>query len=124
MSGFGYSEILTSYLIPFAKSLFGNQAIFHQDNAATHRTFHCMNLMNISHLRTIKAPAYSPDLNPIELMWADMKNFIAECRCQNDDDVNAAISAYASTVTPEKCTNWINHMKHYVSTVSMKYLNT
>ena len=47
-------------------------------------------------------------------MWADLKGFVAECRCQNNEDVNAAIRAYATTVTPEKCNNWIDHLKNYV----------
>ena len=47
-------------------------------------------------------------------MWADLKGFVADCRCQNNDDVNATIRAYALTVTHEKCNNWINHMKNYV----------
>ena len=44
-----------------------------------------------------------------------MKNFVADCRCQNNQDANAAIRAYAATVTPEKCNNWIDHLKNYVN---------
>ena len=50
-------------------------------------------------------------------MWADLKGFVADCRCQNNEDVNAAIRAYATTVTPEKCNNWIREVNfHYVNT--------
>lgn len=49
-----------------------------------------------------------------KLMWSDMKSFIADYRCQNNEEANAAIRAYSATVTPEKCNNWIDHLKNYV----------
>ena len=58
-----------------------------------------------------------------KLMWSDMKNFVADCRCRNSDDVHLAIRAYASTVTPEKCNNWIDYIKNYVNLeISFKFL--
>ncbi len=63
-----YSQILSDYLIPFARRLFGNNAFLHQDNASTHRTPHCRQLIRVSGLNYIKAPAYSADLNPIEVI--------------------------------------------------------
>ena len=45
MDGYGYYQILADYLIPFAKRLYGNEAILHQDNAPTHCFFQCKNLL-------------------------------------------------------------------------------
>jgi hypothetical protein len=67
MSGWGFAQILGDYLIPFAKRLFGNNAILHMDNATTHKTPACKALLRASGLTYIKAPAYSADLNPIEV---------------------------------------------------------
>ena len=47
-------------------------------------------------------------------MWSDLKNFMADCRCQNNDEANASIRNYAETVTPEKCSNWISNLRNYV----------
>lgn len=55
------------YLIPFAKNMFGNDAILHHDNASTHRAHQCSELIRNCNLISIKAPPYSPDLNPIEV---------------------------------------------------------
>ena len=67
MDGNGYKQILTEYLIPFAKAMYGNDALLHQDNASTHRAQKCTEILRICKLTNIKAPAYSPDLNPIEV---------------------------------------------------------
>ena len=48
-------------------------------------------------------------------MWSDLKKFMADCRCQNNDEANASIRNYAETVTPEKCSNWISHLRNYVN---------
>ncbi len=64
MSGWGFAQILGDYLIPFAKRLFGNNAILHMDNATTHKTPACKAILRASGLTYINAPAY---LNPIEV---------------------------------------------------------
>jgi hypothetical protein len=48
-------------------------------------------------------------MNPIEKLWADLEEFIANCRCQNDDQVLYAIGRFGELLTPEKCINWIDH---------------
>ena len=65
MNGNGYKQILIEYLIPFAKTMYGNNAVLHQDHASTHRAQQCTELLRICQLANIKAPSYSPDLNPI-----------------------------------------------------------
>jgi hypothetical protein len=42
-----------------------------------------------------------------------LKEFLSNCRCQNNEQVFAAIEQFSSLVTPEKCTNWINHVIDY-----------
>ncbi len=41
----GYLEILTNNQIPFALNTFGNDAVLLQDNAATHRTAACRDIL-------------------------------------------------------------------------------
>ena len=61
-----------------------------------------------------KAPAKSPDLNPIELVWAPLKRLIAKKPNSNDDEVFAAASLFWSELTPAKCSAYINHMVNRV----------
>jgi transposase len=69
MNSDGYTQILIDYLIPFAKKMYGKNAILHHDNASTHRAAICTQILNKANVFSIKAPPYSPDLNPVEVFF-------------------------------------------------------
>lgn len=48
------------------------------DNAAFHRSQRTKDLIESAHCRVIFLPPYSPDLNPIEKFWANMKRWIKD----------------------------------------------
>jgi transposase len=66
---------------------------------------------NSLNLMQIKAPANSPDLNPIELVWADMKREIRSKMCTSLDEIKEAIGIYWRALTPEKCAIFIGSLK-------------
>lgn len=47
-----------------------------QDNAPSHASAFTKGVIRIGGLRVIEWPPYSPDLNPIETIWDDMKDYI------------------------------------------------
>ena len=54
------------------------------DNAAFHRKKKLQNLARRHGLRLLFLPAYSPDFNPIEKSWANMKRYIVDSlSCSN-----------------------------------------
>jgi transposase len=63
----------------------------------------------------------SPDLNPIEWLWADMKRFVRKRLCKNEDELIQAILDFRKTITPEMCTNYILKLKEVI--VEIKKLN-
>jgi hypothetical protein len=69
LNGQGYFVILANHLIPFAKSYYGNDAILYQDNSAIQKEA----LLISNNLIWERGPPYSPDMNPIEKLWADLK---------------------------------------------------
>ncbi len=46
------------------------------DNAAFHKSQKTLELVNAAGCELVFLPAYSPDLNPIEKFWADLKKKI------------------------------------------------
>lgn len=51
-------------------------------------------------------PPYSPDLNPIEKMWAKMKSILRKWRIRIKDKLITAIPQALNLVTPSDCQGW------------------
>ena len=53
-------------------------------------------------------PAYSPDYNPIELLFSKVKLKIKEMEVEyNEMDTETIVLAAFSTVTPDDCEAWV-----------------
>ena len=59
----------------------------------------------------IKSPPLSPDLNPIEMVWNEMKNYVKKQKCKKQSDYEIAISDFKSNLTPDRCKNYIDRLK-------------
>lgn len=71
------------------------------------------NLLSHKHAQTVELisaagatarflPAYSPDLNPIEMMWSKVKALLRKAEARTHTDVLAAISSALRAVTAKK----------------------
>ena len=54
-------------------------------------------------------PKYSPDLNPIEQVFAKLKHLLRKAAARTDDAVCAAIGEILGTFTPEECANYFRN---------------
>ena len=54
-----------------------NTIIFMQDGAPCHRSKIVKKFLEENHVTTLDWPGNSPDLNPIENLWAKMKDLVA-----------------------------------------------
>ena len=98
-------------MYPFVTNSFNGQAVLHQDNDPKHSSKLCVNALEDAKIIWAKSPPQSPDLNPIEMLWADTKRFIRKQCCWNITDVQNAIAVFHRALTPEKCKNYIDRMK-------------
>lgn len=56
-------------------------------------------------------PAYSPDLNPIEKVFAKLKHLLRKLARRTKDDVLHAIAEILDTYTPEECANYPRQLR-------------
>lgn len=79
MSAARYISILSEHIVPFLdyQPLVEN-FVFQQDNAPSHKLQSTVAFLNANVVDVLPWPPYSPDLSPIENLWADIKGRVRE----------------------------------------------
>jgi len=76
------------------------------DNLGAHKNELTLALIEQAGAEVRFLPAYSPDLNPIEMMWSKVKALLRKAQARNHSDLLAAIASALSAVTPDDALGW------------------
>ena len=79
------------------------------DNLGAHKNEGTLDLIRAAGAEPRFLPAYSPDLNPIELMWSKVKAFLRGVEARTRDQLLLAIAQALQTVTPQDALHWFAH---------------
>ena len=109
---FYVSEILSNGLLPFIRRTFPDGHRFQQDNDPKHTSRLASSFMEDNGINWWKTPPESPDLNPIEMLWHELKHFlrnIVKPRTK-EELINGIARFWNERVDAEKCTKYIGHL--------------
>jgi transposase len=76
------------------------------DNLAPHKHDQTLALITAAGATTRFLPAYSPDLNPSELMWSKVKTLLRKAEARTHADLLAASATALRAVTAENARGW------------------
>jgi len=79
------------------------------DNLSPHKSDPTLALIRQAGAQVQFLPAYSPDLNPIELMWSKVKNFLRGSEARTQPQLLTAIGQALRQITPQDAINWFAH---------------
>jgi transposase len=85
------------------------------DNLGSHKSNAVRRAIRTVGAKRVFLPKYSPDLNPIEQVFAKLKTLLRKADARSTDDVCAAIGEFLEDFKPEECANYFKN-SGYAST--------
>ena len=82
-----------------------------QDNDAKHKSRSTLQWMEENRVPLLTCPASSPDINPIENVWAAVKDFLKrKHKPRTKEELVSGIVIFWKTLSAHKCRKYIEHI--------------
>ena len=79
------------------------------DNLGSHKGKAVRRAIRAAGAKLIFLPKYSPDLNPIEQLFAKLKHLLRKAAARTVDDICATLGESLHTVTPQECASYFKN---------------
>lgn len=103
-------EAFLAYIEQFVCPAILPGSIVIMDNLSAHKVTGVADLIEAHGAEALYLPPYSPDLNPIEMTFAQLKSRIRRGRPRTVDDLWEAIGTATQEVTPQNARNYFRHI--------------
>ena len=106
LTGAVFLQFLDEFLVPVLKP--GQIVIL--DNAKAHKVEGVRERIEGAGARVLYLPPYSPDLNPIEMAWSKVKQFLRKAQARTVEALYEAIAQALQTLSPSDAKGFFKHV--------------
>jgi transposase len=118
MNGAMYVDILNKHLKASARKLrLGPKFIFQQDNDPKHTSSTAKQFFTKNKINLLDWPSQSPDLNPIEHLWANIERKLGARRCKKPQELKEKIQQAWNEINPEETKKLVESMPKRIAEV-------
>jgi len=120
INGERFRAYVQQFLIPTLKP----NDIVVLDNLGSHKGKAVRKAVKAAGARLLFLPKYSPDLNPIEQVFAKIKGFVRKAAPRTLDAISHAIAQALATIPPAECQNYLAGARYasaYMQTALANY---
>jgi transposase len=102
-------ELFAQYIRQYLKPCLSCEDILVLDNSSVHKSKLVLDILKELGIKYMFLPRYSPNFNPIELLWATMKSYLRKVKARTYEKLESAICAFLNSVSLEFISNWVRH---------------
>ena len=106
IEGAADTEVFQAYVREVLVPALRTGDIVIMDNLGAHKNDRTLALIVQAGAEVRFLPAYSPDLNPIEMMWSKVKSLLRQTQARTHHDLLLAIAAALRAVTAQDALGW------------------
>ena len=104
LNGDIFKEYIRQFLVP---SLHKGD-IVNMDNLTSHKVKGVIDPIKTAGASVLYLPPYSPDLNPIEMMWSKIKAYLRKIKTRTSDSLNNSLADALNLITLSDISGWFN----------------
>ena len=105
LNGELFRAYIRQFLVPALKP--GDIVVL--DNLSSHKVSGVREAIEAVGGKVIYLPPYSPDYNPIELMWSKIKAILRKRKVRVKELLDEAIASALKAITPSDALGWFSH---------------
>jgi transposase len=113
-SGTLNKELFAEYIKTQLKPTLAKDDILLLDNSSVHRSKLVVDTLDECGIKVLWLPRYSPDYNPIELLWAYIKSILRKLKARTHEKLEEAINFALDTVPLDYIRHWFGHCGYIV----------
>ncbi len=113
-------DILRDYLVPTFRDHFPDEPtrwLLWDNDPGRHMSALVKNFLHTQAVTCLDFPPYSPDLNPIENLWADMDKRMQDSLADTKAEMEQLVQDTWAATTPEQCNKLARSMPHRIEQV-------
>lgn len=113
-----YTDILQKTLKPFIDEVYPDSHRLFQDNDPKYTSKLAQQFFKENKINWWKTPAESPDCNPIQMVWHELKEYLRrEVKPTRKQELVDGIQQFWRRVDVNKCTKYIRHLRRVLPRV-------
>lgn len=105
VTGATFVRFVRTRLVPWLRP--GDVVVM--DNLNIHKMLAVRSAIEAAGATPVYLPTYSPELNPIELLWADLKRSLRTLALNDEDQLRRAVRRLRRRVAARKIAGWFGH---------------